>query len=136
MGKRIGVGMLTIGATLGLWAGLAQGGIATGIEVDGAGYSGSSLENTWIVGHLTSSNPKCIPNRKVKVSFQYIGETEKRLVDTARTSKSGEFAGLGPTTHGAEMNGVDRFIIQAASKKIGTKQHPKVCASDQEEFTL
>jgi hypothetical protein len=121
------------GGALALGAGVANAGIATGIEKDGSGHSGSSLENTWIVGHLTSSNEKCIPGRNVKVLFHYITEGQPKLVDSGRSNSSGAFAGYGPTARD-ELE-VDAFVVRVASKNIGTKKHPKICASFEDEFS-
>jgi hypothetical protein len=91
------------------------------------------LENSWIVGHLTSSNEKCIPGRNVKVLFHYITEDQPRLVDNSRSSTSGAFVGFGPTARN-ELE-VDSFVVRVASKNIGTKKHPKICASVEDEFS-
>ena len=129
MRGRIGAAAAACGV-LALSAGVAQAGIATGIEMDGTGNSGVSLETTWIAGHLTSSKQKCISGRTVKVFFHYFSETGFRQVDTDRSSTSGEFAGAGPTARGEDMREVDTFRIVVPAKKIGTK----TCASIQQEF--
>jgi hypothetical protein len=134
MRKRIGVGLAACCGALAIGVGIAQAGIPTGIVMDGSGYSGSSLENSWVVGHLESSNEKCISGRKVKVSFHYFEEAQPRLVDTGRSTASGAFVGYGPTAHGDMGPEVDSFRISVASKNIGTKKHPKICASFQDDF--
>jgi hypothetical protein len=134
MRKRIGVGVAACCGAVAIAAGIAQAGIPTEIVKDGTGHSGVSLETTWFVGHLTNPNEKCLPGRKVKISFHYFDESRTRLVDTDRSSSSGEFAGQGPTAHGDMGPEVDSFHIAVASKNIGTKKHPKICASFQDDF--
>jgi hypothetical protein len=126
------IGLLGLAVALALSAPAAQAGIPTSIVRDGTGQSEGNANISYFVGHLEAPNVKCVIGRKVKVSFFYLGSP--LLVDVARSTQTGAFAGEGPTlVKGGPITG---YRLQVSAKKIGPKGHRKTCAGFQDEFGM
>lgn len=132
MSKRTGVAVAALLGVLAIGAGVARAGMPTEIVADASGALSDDPDQSYFVGHLTSANPKCLAGRKVKILFGYKDSPDPRLVDTDRTSKRGAFAGDGRSTHATAHIVFIRVIV--AKKNIRTKNHPKICASFQDDF--
>ncbi len=73
-------------------------------------------------GAVTSSQKRCIANRKVTVYFA--GSSGPFVkVDTDRTTTHGGWAGLGPAS------GTSRIKAKVAKSHYGPKHHRKTCAA-------
>ncbi len=116
-------------AAAGILAALAVAGnsnVPTTISIDrdGAITQGTDT-NVFIVGRVASSNPKCLPNRRVKVKGLYDTETKKQPFDTAVTSGRGGYNAIGPQKHAG--HDITAAQLSVVPKDIGTKRHPKRC---------
>ena len=134
MRKRIGVATAAVVGAVAVTAGVSQAGIPTEIVLDNQGTQSGDPATSFIVGHLTNPNAKCLSARKIEVRFGYQNESKARLVDSGRSTDQGTFSGAGPTTHDA--NAIDFARVLVASKTIGRKHHRKICASIQADFPI
>jgi hypothetical protein len=76
-------------------------------------------------GILDSSSRKCLANRKVKVYYDTDPNTGPfKLVDTARTSDNGEWAGY------YETQSIFRVKAVATETKVGRRHHRLTCLRD------
>ena len=132
MSKRIGVTVAALLSLLAIGVGAARAGVPTGIAADDSGTLSDDPGQTYFVGHLTSPKAKCVADRKVKILYGYNGSPDPRLVDTDHSSKEGAFAGDGPTQHAG--NGLVFIRVRVLEKNIGTRHHPNICASFQDDF--
>jgi hypothetical protein len=77
-------------------------------------------------GGLTSPQPRCLPNRKVRVLFNYGSGFVP--VDVARSSDRGYFAGAGPSqNNGNPAQSIKFHLVKSTYTKHGHKQ---VCGGD------
>jgi hypothetical protein len=73
-------------------------------------------------------NPKCLADRTVKLSFDYANEPiEWVLVDTAKTSAKGAWAGLGPGNN--QFGFVSYIRAKVTPRNIGPAGHRHICAA-------
>jgi hypothetical protein len=132
MRKRIGVAMAALLGLVAIGPGVARAGLPTEIVRDASGLSPDDSSVGYFAGHLTSPNPKCLADRKVKILFMYAGSPDPVRVDIDRSSQQGAFAGDGPATSGG--NSIVGFVIKVTGKTIGPRHHHKICASFQDSF--
>jgi hypothetical protein len=87
-------------------------------------YPGAG-NDTGLAGQVSSQRAGCVPNRTVKV-FAIFQNGSRELVDIARTSDNGAFAGIGDFD-----NAVDA-LAKVTRKNIGGSGHRHICgrASD------
>ena len=116
-------------AAAGILAALAVAGnsnVPTTISIDTNGSITQGTDtNLFIAGRVASSNPKCLPNRKLNVKGIYDTETTKRPFDTAVTSGRGGYNAIGPQKHAG--HDITAAQLSVKPKDIGTKRHPKRC---------
>lgn len=88
-------------------------------------YNGSSTfdETLFIVGHLTSPSAKCVPKRTIKILYDYGDGFE--LVDVAKSSHNGFFAGAGPAEENG--NGAEQAKFTLLEKTFFKRGHKHVC---------
>ncbi len=96
--------------------------------VDGFDFTSSRIDSYYVVGHVESNAPKCVPNRTVKVFYGYEGESAFRLVDVAKTGRSGAFGAEGPDSHAG--NGVTALKLKLVEKRVGSGRHRQTCEGD------
>ena len=63
-------------------------------------------------GQLDSPEEKCIRGRKVQI-FRILMGGERQLIDTDKTSRRGNFAGIGPSSE------VSAFKLKVLPKQVG-----------------
>jgi hypothetical protein len=132
MRGRISLGAAVLAACAVSWVAVANAGLPTEIEIDRVDETSGSLDATYVAGHLTNPNPKCLAGRKVMIAFFYEGDGEPVPVDVDRSSKTGAFMGTGPSSSNGDIFNGARLAV--TSKKIGPKHHRKICAAFQTEF--
>ncbi len=76
-----------------------------------------------LLGHVTSTNPKCLDNRTVKIKFYGSGGSNETLADIARTGKNGYWGASG------EYSGFGDASVFVARKSIGSRKHPRFCGT-------
>jgi hypothetical protein len=127
--KRIGL-VLCVGAAclaFAVTAGARGGSHPSNLVVDGSGdvpTEGGVLD-LFIAGHVKSPSSKCVANRTVKMYFGYENENALRLVDIAKSGRSGQFAARGSQEHGT--NAINAVTLKLLKKKLGPKHHHQTC---------
>lgn len=78
-----------------------------------------------LAGQVSSPKARCVPNRTVKL-VMILQDGSRELVDTARTSDNGAFAGIGDFHLAVDV------LAKAPEENIGGSGHRHVCekASD------
>jgi hypothetical protein len=114
-------------ALLALPAGAAaKAGIPTTVSLDDVTLVGSQVE---MIGHLTSSNRKCLGGRTVKIFITYVNHG-RLLVDTDVTSVNGSWAGSGRDQGAASAR------VEVLRKTFGRRGHRRTCAAASTTFTF
>jgi hypothetical protein len=80
-----------------------------------------------VAGQVSSARARCVPDRTVKV-FAIFADDSRELVDIARTSDNGAFAGVGDFD-----NAVDA-LAKVTRKEIGRSGHRHICGKASERF--
>ncbi len=81
-----------------------------------------------VVGEVSSPRAQCVPNRTVKI-FALFPADPKELVDFARTSDTGQFAGGGIIAPPA-----DNAEAKVLRKNIGGSGHRHICQKASDTF--
>jgi hypothetical protein len=92
---------------------------------DGMNTSEANSNREFIVGHVESPSAKCVANRTVKIFFSYENDPDSRLVDIAKSGRTGTFAGQGPARHNGEAVVLWQFVLK--QRNVGSKHHRQVC---------
>lgn len=123
--KRVAAVAVLTTAILGMTApALARTSHTTNFVYDTSQPLSASTSKTYLVGHLTSNEPKCLRHRKVRVAFAYETESGARDVDFDLTSDKGSASGIGPTEHdGHALVGAGMFT------KAKTLKNGDTCSS-------
>jgi hypothetical protein len=82
---------------------------------------------TGLAGQVSSTRAQCVPNRTVKV-FAILQNGSRELIDIARTSDNGAFAGIGDFS-----NAVDA-LARVRRKNIGGSGHRHICGKASANF--
>ena len=125
--KRIGL-VLCLGAAclaFAATAGARASSHPTSVFFDDSNAQVGDTTQLWVSGHVTSPSPNCVANRTVKLFFGYQTETAFRLVDVTKSSRNGEFGGVGPETRGG--NEAVALKLKVLKKKFGPKHHRQTC---------
>jgi hypothetical protein len=127
MMKWLGLAMLVAG-TVFVFAGLAgahKSASATRIVLDHSSQQGGTNTNLHdFVGHLESSNDRCLARRTVKVILHIANGGTSKLLDTDRTGTDGVWAVGGNTIRANSA----RFVV--TRKTIGGRHHRRICQAD------
>src|SRR5688500_5336473 len=126
MNYRILASLSAIGA-LALGGGVAEAHnttFPTSVEFQTSYDAGSELG---VAGQVSSSRAAGVPNRTVKVFAIFIDDS-RELVDIARTSDNGAFAGVGDFG-----NAVDA-LAKVRRKNIGGSGHRHICGRASDNF--
>ncbi len=87
----------------------------------------SAGNDAGVAGQVSSARPSCVPDRTVKV-FAIFADDSRELVDIARTSDNGAFAGVGDFD-----NAVDA-LAKVTRENIGRSGHRHICGKASERF--
>jgi hypothetical protein len=80
-----------------------------------------------VVGQVSSKASRCLADRRVKI-FAIFHEGPKELVDIARTSDNGYFAGH------ADFTNARNALMRVTRKNIGRRGHRHVCGAASDMF--
>jgi hypothetical protein len=82
-----------------------------------------------LAGQVSSARAQCVPNRTVKV-FAIFENGSRELLDIARTSDNGAFAGVGRPS-----DEIDDALAKVRRKNIGGSGHRHICGKASANFS-
>jgi hypothetical protein len=90
----------------------------TKVKIDGT--KGETLQDFRVLGTVSSPNPKCVADRRVKIIS--LTPNGPKLIDTDRAGRDGSFSGGG--NFGDQVDGIR---VKATRRSIGRSGHRLVC---------
>jgi hypothetical protein len=97
------------------------------VILDGSGLLRDDPNRAFVAAHVESPKAKCERNRTIKVSFEYGFTGDFRLVDVAKSGRSGAFAAEGRASRGGDS--LQEVDFKLKRKVVGRKGHRHVCKS-------
>jgi hypothetical protein len=104
----------------------AQAPIPSSVVIGDSGPGANSGES-FLIGIVSSHNPKCVAHRTIKV-FAHHADSPPTLIDTSYSSNSGYWGA------GGNFSDADGAIARMAAKTFGPKGHRRTCAASSDTF--